>query len=64
MGAPNVQGQKETWTRFNHVYTGSTHDGYAVCAQCLSTENSPEAGMPCLDGPVAKLLMAQREVAP
>ena len=62
MAAPiDVMGRKENWTRFNHLHVEGmqTPEGYAYCENCAVIENTADAGMPCLKGPVVKFHEAE-----
>ena len=60
----DVQQQRVTWTRWNHLFDGKLDDGYAVCSNCEAREDSGAICAPCPKGPAtAALARAEEENA-
>ncbi|GAG14034.1 unnamed protein product [marine sediment metagenome] len=47
-------GFQHKWDRSNHDWSGGSRDGYAVCRNCDTTENTPEAATACIVGPATE----------
>jgi len=51
------EGFQHKWDRLNHDWSGGSREGYAVCRNCDTTENTPEAATACIEGPAKKFGM-------